>query len=197
MFKYLPPWVQQLKWSIFLHLVELCTYVLEGKGSCQELCSSCLEWVIFPVHHPGFMHWGQSRDGSMILICGHCAFLCHGENQSKKMTHLWSQFHCQPAVWLWTNALFCYTRILDKVEWGVIPLLLISGVWWKPNLKLDVKMLWEVKQWINANQNAYLSLSVFPICMLPLLLCNPFILHTTTIMSFLMCMIIVILLLRL
>lgn len=51
-------------------------------------------------------------------------------------------------------ALFCYAKVLDEVEWKVIPLLLICGVWWKPNIKLDLTMLWKLKLWVNANLNA-------------------------------------------
>ena len=64
-------------------------------------------------------------------------------------------------------ALFCCDTVLDKVEWGVIPVPFTSGVWWKANVKLDVKVLWEFQQWVRANQNAGWILSVFPICMLP------------------------------
>lgn len=150
-FRWLPAWAQELTWGIFLHLVELCTYALEGRGeSWQALCSSCAGLSDLSVHHPGFMQWCLPCDDSMIVISGHCAFLCN-------KAHTWSQedtfatpgslstscvvlyfavpeflpknFICFLYSLYALCALFRYARVLDQVEWDVIPLLVISGVW--------------------------------------------------------------------
>lgn len=87
------------------------------------------------------MQWGQTRDGSMILISGtvHAYVM---ENIRARREHICGlSFIVNQLCDYGQTALFCCARVLDKVDWGVIPFLLISGVWWKTNLKLDVKRL--------------------------------------------------------
>lgn len=130
-FRCLPPWAQELSWGIFLHLVGLCTSVLEEREERPGRHSgpAVEDWVVFPVHRPGFLQWWLPRDDSRIIMSGHCAFLCN-------KTHTWPQGDTFAAPGslstscvLWTNCfvLLCQGSWPSRV--GSNSSSRFSGIW--------------------------------------------------------------------
>lgn len=151
--------------SVFFHLVALCTYVLGGQGP-----ASARHWPAVGTQR-AFQHIPLALyTGGFPVVAGWfslvgTAHACGmGCRQGKRMACLWSRPHRQPAVWFSSTRFILLWQLVTEWGRGVIPVQILCGVCWRPNIKLDVKVPWEFTQWIAAYQNASWILSVLPIC---------------------------------
>ena len=154
--------------SVFFHLVALCTYVLEGQGRASARHSPAVRTERAFQHIPLALYRGGfpvvAGWFSLVGTAHACSMECR---QGKKKTCLWPRPHCRPAVWFSSTRFILLWQLVTEWGRGVIPVQILSGVCWRPNIKLDVQVPWEFTQWIAAYQKASWILSLLPTCGLP------------------------------